>query len=60
MYTACSLNIFDVLHKANDGMTSDAVANRICADPEALERLLNACVGMGLVDVHMDANGIGM
>ncbi|KAK2163446.1 hypothetical protein LSH36_79g04021 [Paralvinella palmiformis] len=58
MYTACSLNVFDVLHKANDGMTSDVLANRIRSEPEAVDRLLNACVGIGLVDVHMDANGI--
>ena len=59
MHTACTLGVFETLNHTPVSVTSDAVASTIQTDPEATERLLNACAGMGLVEVNMDGNGIG-
>ena len=48
MFAAVSLGVFDAL---SDGPVAlDALATRLKANPDALERLLDACVGMRLLD----------
>ena len=49
-FTAVSLGIFDLLH---DGPVSlDQLAGRLECPPHALERLLGACCGLGLLDLR--------
>jgi acetylserotonin O-methyltransferase len=47
MFTAVSLGVFDIL--ANGPADLDTLAHRIKAKPGALERLLDACVGLGFL-----------
>jgi acetylserotonin N-methyltransferase len=48
MFTAVRMGIFDRLLGGPD--TLDALANDLPADADALERLLDACVGLGLLE----------
>ena len=48
MFTACSLGVFDVL-AAGSRPLSD-LAREIKANPDSLQRLLDACVGLGLLE----------
>lgn len=50
MFAAVSLGVFDALAAAPK--TSTALASELHAHPEALARLLDACVGLGLLDKH--------
>jgi acetylserotonin N-methyltransferase len=47
MFTAVSMGLFEVLHEGP--ADSSALAARLGADASALERLLDACTGMGLI-----------
>ncbi len=47
MFSACSLGVFDEL--AAETLDGAALARRLGAHPEALGRLLDACVGLGLL-----------
>ena len=47
MFAAVSLGVFDQLADAD--ATVDELASRLSADSDALERLLDACVGLGLL-----------
>lgn len=47
MFTAVSLGVFDVLSEAPSDVL--ALAARLRASPDALERLLDACVGLGFL-----------
>lgn len=47
MFTAVSLGIFDLLHEAP--ASSAAVAEHLATNPDATERLLDACAAMGLL-----------
>jgi acetylserotonin O-methyltransferase len=47
MFTAVSMGVFDALHGASAAATE--LAARINAHPEALERLLDSCVALGLL-----------
>jgi acetylserotonin N-methyltransferase len=49
MFTAASLGIFDHLHDAPS--TADGLAQRLGCHPESLARLLDACVGLGLIQL---------
>ena len=48
MFTAVKLGIFDLL--ADAPQTAEALAAELGANPEALERLLHGCVGLGLLE----------
>ncbi|HMF11119.1 MAG TPA: class I SAM-dependent methyltransferase [Gemmataceae bacterium] len=48
MFAAVSLGVFDVL--ASGPKTLHALASELKANPDALERLLDACVGLQLLD----------
>ena len=48
MFTAVRMGIFDRLQGGPD--TLEALANDLGADADALERLLDACVGLGLLE----------
>jgi acetylserotonin N-methyltransferase len=45
MFTAVSLGVFDMLHES--AANAAALAERLNVNPEALERVLEACVGLG-------------
>lgn len=47
MFTAVSLGVFDLLHETPS--TASKLAERTKTTPEALERLLDGCVGLGLL-----------
>jgi acetylserotonin N-methyltransferase len=47
MFAAVSLGIFEALHEGPPDL--DGLATRTGANPDALKRLLDACVGMGLL-----------
>src|SRR5437773_1871969 len=47
MFSACSLGIFDQL--AAEPLDQAGLARRLGANPDALGRLLDACVGLGLL-----------
>ncbi len=47
MFTAVSLGVFDLLHEKPD--SAENLAARIGANTDALERLLEACAGLGLL-----------
>ncbi len=47
MFTAVSLGVFD--HLANGPLDLAALAHKLSADPDALGRLLDVCVGLGLL-----------
>jgi acetylserotonin N-methyltransferase len=48
MFAACSLGIFDAL--SNGSKTADYLAREIKADAHALQRLLDVCVGLQLLE----------
>jgi len=48
MFTALRLGVFDTLERAP--ADSVALARELNANPDALERLLDACVGLGLLE----------
>jgi acetylserotonin N-methyltransferase len=47
MFTAVSMGIFDLLHEAPAGASE--LALRLSANPDATERLLDACAALGLL-----------
>ncbi|HET6422909.1 MAG TPA: class I SAM-dependent methyltransferase [Planctomycetaceae bacterium] len=47
MFAALKLGVFDIL--AKNGHTADEVAEKLTTHPEAQRRLLDACVGLGLL-----------
>jgi acetylserotonin N-methyltransferase len=47
MFSACSLGVFDQL--AGGPLELESLARRLGANPDALGRLLDACVGLGLL-----------
>jgi acetylserotonin N-methyltransferase len=47
MFSACSLGVFDQL--AAEALDRATLARRLGADPDALGRLLDTCVGLGLL-----------
>ena len=53
------MGIFDLLDTGYDGMSSDTVAERLHTNPDATERLMNACVGLGLLRKHTSSNYVG-
>lgn len=53
MFAATTLGVFDALE--GGGKTAEGLATELKADPASLSRLLDACVGLGLL--HRDARG---
>jgi acetylserotonin N-methyltransferase len=49
-FTAASLGVFDLLHEAPASL--DQLARQLQSPPHALERLLGACCGLGLLDLE--------
>ena len=47
MFTAASMGVFDLLHEAPAGAAE--LATRLSANPDATERLLDACAALGLL-----------
>ena len=57
MFTATSLGIFDTLEEAGGPMPAAQLASRLNLNHGALERLLNGCVFLGLLDKTKDNGG---
>src|SRR5579864_605723 len=52
MFTAVRLGVFDRLERGPDNLA--ALAPDLAASPDALERLLDGCVGLGLLEKRPD------
>uniref|UniRef100_A0A8C0JC04 Acetylserotonin O-methyltransferase n=1 Tax=Chelonoidis abingdonii TaxID=106734 RepID=A0A8C0JC04_CHEAB len=57
MFTACELGVFDLLLKSEGSLSSDAIAERLGTSISGMERLLDACVGLKLLEVEMKSEG---
>uniref|UniRef100_A0A8C8RWE7 Acetylserotonin O-methyltransferase n=1 Tax=Pelusios castaneus TaxID=367368 RepID=A0A8C8RWE7_9SAUR len=53
MFTACELGVFDLLLESEEPLSSDAIAERLGASTNGMERLLDACVGLRLLGVEI-------
>ena len=53
MFTAVAMGVFEALH--DSPADAPSLAPRLGANADALERLLDACVGMGLLSKHAGA-----
>ncbi len=56
---ACSLEVFDLIHNSEISVCAEDLASRLKTDADTLERLLNACCALGLLQKETDNNGIG-
>jgi len=57
MYAASSLGIFDELMSDSEGLPALKVAHQLGTNIDATERLMNACVGLRLMNKRTDSNG---
>uniref|UniRef100_A0A8C8RWQ0 Acetylserotonin O-methyltransferase n=1 Tax=Pelusios castaneus TaxID=367368 RepID=A0A8C8RWQ0_9SAUR len=57
MFTACELGVFDLLLESEGPLSSDAIAERLGASTNGMERLLDACVGLKLLGVEIKSEG---
>ena len=58
--TASTLGIFEELHNhSHKPATAPTVADALGTDPDATARLMNSCVGLGLLEKKLDSNGEG-
>lgn len=53
LFTACKLGVFDLLH-GQAPQTAEALAPRLGASQDGTERLLDACVALGLLQKTED------
>ncbi|XP_053561249.1 acetylserotonin O-methyltransferase-like [Bombina bombina] len=53
LFTACELGVFDVLSQSEDPLSAATLAERLGTSPTGMERLLNACVGLKLLERNM-------
>uniref|UniRef100_A0A8C4VUH9 Acetylserotonin O-methyltransferase n=1 Tax=Gopherus evgoodei TaxID=1825980 RepID=A0A8C4VUH9_9SAUR len=53
MFTACELGVFDLLLESEGSLSSDAIAEHLGTSVSGMERLLDACVGLKLLEVEM-------
>uniref|UniRef100_A0A8C0QS20 Acetylserotonin O-methyltransferase n=1 Tax=Chelonoidis abingdonii TaxID=106734 RepID=A0A8C0QS20_CHEAB len=53
MFTACELGVFGLLLASEGSLSSDAIAERLGTSVSGMERLLDACVGLKLLEVEM-------
>ncbi|XP_053311851.1 acetylserotonin O-methyltransferase-like [Spea bombifrons] len=51
MFAACDLKLFDVLAESEQPLSAAAIAERLQTSSRGTECLLNACVGLQLIDV---------
>ncbi|XP_032621370.1 acetylserotonin O-methyltransferase-like [Chelonoidis abingdonii] len=57
MFTACELGVFGLLLASEGSLSSDAIAERLGTSVSGMERLLDACVGLKLLEVEMKSEG---
>ncbi|XP_050788880.1 acetylserotonin O-methyltransferase-like isoform X2 [Gopherus flavomarginatus] len=57
MFTACELGVFDLLLESEGSLSSDAIAEHLGTSVSGMERLLDACVGLKLLEVEMKSEG---
>ena len=48
MFAATSMGVFDLLHE--EPATAEAMAERLCANADAMARLLDGCAALGLLE----------
>ncbi|XP_053562408.1 acetylserotonin O-methyltransferase-like [Bombina bombina] len=53
LFTASELGVFDVLSQSEDPLSAATLAERLGTSPTGTERLLNACVGLKLLERNM-------
>ncbi|KAG8450580.1 hypothetical protein GDO86_003011 [Hymenochirus boettgeri] len=56
MFTACELGIFDLLYKANEPLSTLDISTYLATSYDGTDRLLNACVGLKLLNVAIKNN----
>lgn len=57
MFTACELGVFDLLQESEEKLSSKAIAERLESSLQGMERLLDACVGLKLLEVEVSKKG---
>ncbi|XP_044858141.1 acetylserotonin O-methyltransferase-like [Mauremys mutica] len=57
MFTTCELGVFDLLLESEGPLSSDAIAEHLGTSVSGMERLLDACVGLKLLEVEMKSEG---
>ncbi|XP_070607916.1 acetylserotonin O-methyltransferase [Erythrolamprus reginae] len=57
MFTACELGVFDLLQESEEKLSSKAIAERLRSSLHGMERLLDACVGLKLLEVEVSKEG---
>ena len=57
--SAVESGVFEEISQHCDGITSENLADILKLNPDALLRVLNACVSMELLDTSQDSKGNG-
>lgn len=58
IFTACELGVFDLLLNSAEPLSSRTVARELGTSPDGMERLLDALVGIDILEVEV-ADGTG-
>ncbi|KYO41139.1 acetylserotonin O-methyltransferase [Alligator mississippiensis] len=58
MFTACELGVFDLLLESEEPLSSDVIAGRLGTSTTGMERLLDTCVGLKLLRVELNSEGV--
>ncbi|XP_056414788.1 acetylserotonin O-methyltransferase-like isoform X1 [Hyla sarda] len=56
MFTACEVGVFDLLHEAQEPIPAATIASRLGTSVDGMEQLLDACVGLKLLNVDLQNN----
>uniref|UniRef100_A0A8C7E2P9 Acetylserotonin O-methyltransferase n=1 Tax=Naja naja TaxID=35670 RepID=A0A8C7E2P9_NAJNA len=57
MFTACELGVFDLLQESEEKLSSKAIAEHLGSSLHGMEILLDACVGLKLLEVEVSKEG---
>uniref|UniRef100_A0A670XQ37 Acetylserotonin O-methyltransferase n=1 Tax=Pseudonaja textilis TaxID=8673 RepID=A0A670XQ37_PSETE len=57
MFTACELGVFDLLQESEEKLSSKAIAEHLGSSLHGMEILLDACVGLKLLEVEVNKEG---
>ncbi|KAM6446364.1 acetylserotonin O-methyltransferase isoform 2-T2 [Liasis olivaceus] len=57
MFAACELGVFDLLQESKENLSSKAIAECLGTSLHGMERLLDACVGLKLLEVEVNKEG---
>ncbi|XP_077199451.1 acetylserotonin O-methyltransferase isoform X2 [Paroedura picta] len=53
MFAACELGVFDLLSKSEETLSAKAIAEELDTSLQGMERLLDACVGLKLLNIEV-------